>query len=911
MADVVTVPMPPTPGMIDEGYRFNGGNPADPASWAKIPDVGTVDEGYRFKGGDPAKQESWEKVGGTSDRLRQFGGDLLRFGPMAPAAAAIREGADALGIGNEYRGLRDWVGTRGVNALASNADTAAATAPGLMALKSAAPSIFDRLYGGAPIKDAAYKQAGLPQVNAAGRGWTTPFGGDLGSLLDQGAEFAISSMAFPGSAANLIPGFLGGVASDAAGQMTKGSRWEPVARMLGSVVGTAGGAGGQALAGRGTDLVRSLREPFTKEGQEAVAGRVYQRMATDPKAALAATENPQTFVPGSTPTTARLTNDPGLLATENVLANTSGRGGEFAALSSENNAARARAIEGVQPTGAVSDARDFFGRQIAERRASLDAEVGKVGAAGQASERAALDALERELSNLPPGTSARDAGEIIQRGITQREAILRRLRGDASEPFYTAARESTAPIDAGAAVGVLNRELPTAAGDIRTGIEAALKLFERSGGEPRGSVAELMGTDKALGQAINAADRAGNRELSATLSQAKAQLTGALGQEPMYGAGKQAFERLSRPLDPYRTDRVAPILETDRYTGRPAMAPDMVPGRLFKPGPDGGGAVRDFLSTRPGPASTDALIGDITRQAREAYGEGNVTRLSSFIQRHQPALTAIDEARPGFLADLRRTAAAGADVNTARTSASENLTAATRLQAQGNALLDSSPPARFTQADPQRAIGEALGSRDASSRFGRLVMEAKSDRSGGALDGLRRGVVDDFKDAVQSTTTTVGGDRQMTAAAAVRWWDKNSVTIRQAFEDPQYRALKAIVDDFARDARSAPRVAGSDTMRNLQTGRLITGTILEEVLGKRLSSSPLAQSALRPIQFLYRVPEEQVRDLLLDMAKDPAMARVLMMKASAGNIKLAAPTIQNHLIRSGAMSAGRELMEAR
>jgi hypothetical protein len=900
----------PAPGTIDEGFRFNGGNPADPAAWTKLPDVGAVDEGYRFKGGDPAKQENWEKVGGVSDRLRQAGGDVLRHGPMAPAVGAIRQGADALGLGGEFKGVRDWLGTRGLNTLGGFADTGAMMSP-VGPLKAAAdmiggvPAKVAGAYGGAPINYGADK-AGVPQVNAAGRGWTTPFGGDLGSLLDKGTEFALGGAVMPGGAANILPSLLGGVGSDALGQATQGTRWEQLARLAGAVFGTMGGAGAQALTGRAVDAARALREPFSKGGQEAVAGRVYQRMATDPKAALAATENPQTLVPGSTPTTARVTNDPGLLATENVLANSGGRGGEFAVQAADNNAARARAIEAVQPTGAVSDARDFFGRQIADRRAALDTEVGRVGAAGQASERAALDALDRELAALPPGTSARDAGEIIQRSITQREAILRRLRGDAAEPFYTAAKESTVPVDAGPAVAVLNRQLPTSAGDIRAGIESALKLFERGGGEPRGSVAELMGTDKALAQAINAADRAGNRELSGVLNQARSQLSTSLQQEPLYGAGKQVFERMSRPLDPYRSGRVAPVLETDRFTGQPAMAPDVVPSRFFKPGADGGAAVRDFLAARPGPAATDALVNDITRQAREAFAAGNATRLSTFLQRHEPALTAIEQAQPGFMANLRRVASAAEGVDAARTSSTEAMTAASRLQAQGNTLLERSPGAKFTQADPQRAISDALGARDASSRFGRLVMEARSDGTGAALDGLRRGVVDDFKETVRSTATTAGGDRQMTAAAAVRWWDKNAGTIRQALDDPQYQAMKAIVDDFARDARSAPRVAGSDTMRNLQTGRLITGTILQEVLGPKLSGSPIAQSALRPIQFLYRVPEEQVRELLLDMAKDPATARALMMKANAGNLKLAAPALETHLVRSGAFAVSRE-----
>lgn len=63
----------PKVGYEQDGYRFKGGNPADPASWEKLPpEKGDVQNGFRFLGGNPANPNSWGKVeeeGGFWDTL--------------------------------------------------------------------------------------------------------------------------------------------------------------------------------------------------------------------------------------------------------------------------------------------------------------------------------------------------------------------------------------------------------------------------------------------------------------------------------------------------------------------------------------------------------------------------------------------------------------------------------------------------------------------------------------------------------------------------------------------------------------------------------------------------------------------------------------------------------------------------
>lgn len=53
----------PRVGEVQDGYRFKGGNPADPANWQRLPpEQGEVMGEYRFLGGNPADPSRWSKV---------------------------------------------------------------------------------------------------------------------------------------------------------------------------------------------------------------------------------------------------------------------------------------------------------------------------------------------------------------------------------------------------------------------------------------------------------------------------------------------------------------------------------------------------------------------------------------------------------------------------------------------------------------------------------------------------------------------------------------------------------------------------------------------------------------------------------------------------------------------------------
>lgn len=118
---------------------------------------------------------------------------------------------------------------------------------------------------------------------------------------------------------------------------------------LGGVVAPAA-----IVAGRGVGAayqgVKGLIEPLTKKGQERVAASTLQAFAQDPAKAAAALSASKPLVPGSMPTLAQGSMDPGLAQLERTLVNNPETGPQLAARFADQRAARLSAIKNVAGT---------------------------------------------------------------------------------------------------------------------------------------------------------------------------------------------------------------------------------------------------------------------------------------------------------------------------------------------------------------------------------------------------------------------------------------------------------------------------------------------------------------------------------------------------------------------------------
>lgn len=149
----------------------------------------------------------------------------------------------------------------------------------------------------------------------------------MGTKAGRGGNFA-------GSVANAVPAAFVPGANTLAGSAVIGaglgalqpsvSTGETVGNIgLGAATGPASVLAGRGIAAgyRGT---KSLIEPFTKGGQERIAGRALTAFAGGPKAAQAAIDaidNASPSLPGVQPTTAELTKNAGLSQLERTLKN--------------------------------------------------------------------------------------------------------------------------------------------------------------------------------------------------------------------------------------------------------------------------------------------------------------------------------------------------------------------------------------------------------------------------------------------------------------------------------------------------------------------------------------------------------------------------------------------------------------
>ncbi len=133
---------------------------------------------------------------------------------------------------------------------------------------------------------------------------------------------------------------------------------QPVAsdesRIGNTALGAAGGAVAPAVVSGGR-LVRDTIAPFTKGGADRIAGRAIERFAGD-KSRLTNINAPQ-YVPGSLPTLAEATGDPGIAQLQRALANQPDIGPAIADRLRANTSARASALRDI---AGDQGQRDFF-----------------------------------------------------------------------------------------------------------------------------------------------------------------------------------------------------------------------------------------------------------------------------------------------------------------------------------------------------------------------------------------------------------------------------------------------------------------------------------------------------------------------------------------------------------------------
>jgi hypothetical protein len=111
------------------------------------------------------------------------------------------------------------------------------------------------------------------------------------------------------------------------------------------------------------------------------------------------------------------------------------------------------------------------------------------------------------------------------------------------------------------------------------------------------------------------------------------------------------------------------------------------------------------------------------------------------------------------------------------------------------------------------------------------------------------------------------------------------------------RKLDAIINEINRGmAATAPgvKVPGSDTFRNMSMGNLIG-----RVFSESLADNTTLRTMTRPLDFLYKLPDQQIQQLLVEAMLDPQMASQMMSKASIMKVEPLAKSLRDKATQMG------------
>jgi hypothetical protein len=187
--------------------------------------------------------------------------------------------------------------------------------------------------------------------------------GAVGNVAGQVAAF-LPTAAIPG--ANTLAG--AGIIGAGTGALAPSVSDDETLRNtgLGAAAGPLSVLFGRGLAASAKGL-QGLLQPLTSKGQERVAASTLQSFAKDPKAAALALKNAKELVPGSSPTLAQASGDPGLAQLERTLVNNPETGPILASRFADQRAARLGAIQNVAGTddyyNAIKSGRQIFAQE--------------------------------------------------------------------------------------------------------------------------------------------------------------------------------------------------------------------------------------------------------------------------------------------------------------------------------------------------------------------------------------------------------------------------------------------------------------------------------------------------------------------------------------------------------------------
>jgi len=175
--------------------------------------------------------------------------------------------------------------------------------------------------------------------------------------------------------------------------------------------------------------------------------------------------------------------------------------------------------------------------------------------------------------------------------------------------------------------------------------------------------------------------------------------------------------------------------------------------------------------------------------------------------------------------------------------------------------------------DVIKAVDDVI---DASAPGFKAYMDKYSKMSG-PIDQMR------MLQKIESQVTTgqpnlMTGEPVLAAGSLRRQLANKAEELDLKLSIPAQTRLDNIITEINRGmAATAPgvRAPGSDTFKNMSMGNLIG-----RVFSESMATNTTLRTMSRPLDFLYKLPDEQIQQLLVEAMLDPKMAAMMMSKAN-------------------------------
>lgn len=134
---------------------------------------------------------------------------------------------------------------------------------------------------------------------------------------------------------------------------------------------------------------------------------------------------------------------------------------------------------------------------------------------------------------------------------------------------------------------------------------------------------------------------------------------------------------------------------------------------------------------------------------------------------------------------------------------------------------------------------------------------------------------------------------------------QNLPELERTMTKGQIQKLRQISADLDRGAAAANaanlKLPGSDTAANLATsGQISVAHIVSKALGTPVKNlPPQIGTVMRPLSFVYKLPDESIREMLVDAMLDPQLASQLMREGTVDNVRAFTTSLAEHAQASG------------